>query len=80
VYRRAGGPWEPIDGLPTGEGVTRAVFDATGPGTVYAAHNRGCYRSLDWGETWEQIDDAFGVEWTDRFGADTCRGLAVFDG
>jgi len=79
VYRRSGGPWAELDGLPTGEGVTRAVFDTTGPGTVYAAHNRGLYRSTDWGGSFERVDDRFGLEWTDRFGDATCRGLAVVE-
>jgi len=79
VYRRTGGPWEELESLPTGEGVTRAVFDATAPGTVYAAHNRGLFRSTDWGGTVERIDDRFGLEWRDRFGTATCRGLAVVD-
>lgn len=75
VYRRRdGGPWERVTGLPTGDGIIRAVL-APGrePGTVYAANNRGLYRSVDAGDSWEPID----VSWPERFREATVRGLAV---
>lgn len=77
VYRRDGsGPWKRVesDVLPTGDGVLRAVLATTGgPGTVYAANNRGLYRSGDAGESWTALD----VAWPERFHGETVRGLAV---
>ncbi len=78
VYRRteSEGEWERLDdrGLPTGEGVIRAVL-APGTGDVeyYAANNRGLFRTTDAGDTWTRLP----VEWPERFGSMTCRGLAV---
>lgn len=79
VYRREGGSWTELDGLPTGDGVTRPVFASTGPGTVIAASNQGVSRSTDWGTSWDRIDDDLGIGWTDTFGTDTCRGLSVVE-
>ncbi|WP_254765808.1 WD40/YVTN/BNR-like repeat-containing protein [Salinilacihabitans rarus] len=77
VYRRAGdGPWERLDGrgLPTGEGVVRAVLATTGePGTVYAATNRGLFRSRDFGDAWTRL----GVAWDEELERLTPRGLAA---
>jgi len=77
VYRRDGDePWTRIESetLPTGTGTLRAVLATTGePGVVYAATNHGLFRSTDAGETWRALD----VPWPDRFGDQTCRGLAV---
>jgi photosystem II stability/assembly factor-like uncharacterized protein len=77
IYRREGdGRWERLDGtgIPTGEGVTRAVL-ARGleAGVFYAAHNRGLYRTGDGGDSWDRLD----VEWPDGFESSTARGLAV---
>ncbi|MFB6160463.1 MAG: WD40/YVTN/BNR-like repeat-containing protein [Haloferacaceae archaeon] len=59
LYRRVGdGDWERASGLPTGEGVTRAVLAADGAGACYAASNAGVHRTADWGETWERVADA----------------------
>ena len=77
VYRREGDePWQRLDGrgLPTGEGVVRAVFATTGePGAVYAVTNRGLFRSSDFGDSWSRLD----VDWDDRLETVTPRGLAV---
>jgi hypothetical protein len=76
VYRREGtGPWHRIeDGLPTGEGVMRAVL-ATEPGAgdVYAVSNRGIHRSPDAGRSWHELD----IEWPAAFTEWTARGLAA---
>jgi photosystem II stability/assembly factor-like uncharacterized protein len=69
VYRRRGaGSWEPVEGLPTGSGVTRYVL-GVGSGGLYALSNAGLFRSAA-DETWERLpldvaDDA------------TVRGLAL---
>lgn len=78
VYRRRSseGHWERLDdnGLPTGDGVLRAVL-ARGEGAVefHAANNRGLFRSTDAGDSWERLP----ISWPDRFTSMTCRGLAV---
>lgn len=77
VYRKRGdGPWERLDdqGLPTGEGVLRTVF-ARGreAGEVYAANNRGLFRTDDAGDSWRRLE----VEWPQAFESQAVRGLAV---
>jgi photosystem II stability/assembly factor-like uncharacterized protein len=54
VYRSAGGgPWTRVsDGLPEPDGTNSWVLAAPAPGTVYAASNRGLYRSEDGGDSW----------------------------
>ncbi|WP_458188604.1 WD40/YVTN/BNR-like repeat-containing protein [Haladaptatus sp. NG-WS-4] len=76
VYRkRDGESWERLDGLPTGEGITRAVLTAgESAGELYAVNNRGIYRTEDAGETWSRLD----VEWPAGFEKQTARGVAVF--
>jgi photosystem II stability/assembly factor-like uncharacterized protein len=71
----ANGAWERLDdrGLPTGEGVLRAVLAAAGPGTFYAANDHGLFRSADAGDSWDRL----GVAWPERFRERTVRGLAV---
>jgi len=84
VYRRSAAgsddateaAWERLEdtGLPTGDGVVRALFDATGkPGVVYALNNRGLFASEDFGGRWESL----GLEWPERYEGQTPRGLAV---
>jgi len=75
LYRREGdGPWEHVDdGIPTGQGVIRAVLDTNDTGEFYAVNNRGIHRSTDAGLTW----DALGVEWSGALENQTPRGLAV---
>jgi len=76
-YRRSsGGPWERVtDGLPTGEGVLRAVLDSGEAGEFYAIHSEGLYRSTDSGVTWHGVD--LGSAWLDRFGDEPPRALVV---
>lgn len=81
-YRRSGGgqhddadsEWERLDGPISGVGVLRGVLATDGePGHAYAATNRGCYRSRDFGNSWNRLD----VEWPEELEAQTARGLAV---
>ncbi|WP_266075868.1 WD40/YVTN/BNR-like repeat-containing protein [Haladaptatus caseinilyticus] len=75
VYRkRDGEPWEQLDGIPTGDGVTRAVFAVDeSDNELYAVNNRGVFRTEDGGTTWEELV----VEWPTEFERQTARGLAV---
>ncbi|WP_323172143.1 hypothetical protein [Natrialba sp. PRR66] len=76
VYRRtAGASWEGLDdnGLPTGDGVVRAVFATTGDDTVYGVNNRGLFVTDDFGDRWERVD----IEWPDELEMQTPRGIAV---
>ncbi|SFF84073.1 hypothetical protein SAMN04488063_0486 [Halopelagius inordinatus] len=77
LYRRRGdGAWERLDGrgVPTGEGVLRAVLArGDSAGVFYALHNRGLYRTADGGDSWARL----GVSWSEAFERQTPRGLAV---
>ncbi len=76
VYRRRnGGDWARLDGLPTGDGVMRAVLTPVDEGAFIAANNHGVFRTADAGETWTAV----GLDWPDRFIDQTVRGLAVVD-
>ena len=78
LYRKAGGneAWERLDdrGIPTGEGIVRAVL-ARGldDGELFAANNHGIYHTGDGGDSWDRL----GIDWPDRFEEQTARGLAV---
>jgi len=72
-----GGAWERLEGPLSGEGVLRGVLATDGePGHAYAATNRGCYRSTDFGDSWDRID----VDWPADLEERTARGLAVVNG
>ncbi|WP_121741407.1 beta propeller repeat protein [Natronorubrum halophilum] len=79
VYRRTGGdPWERLDdrGLPMGDGVVRAVFDATDEaGVVYGLNNRGLFVTEDFGGRWEPVD----IDWDEGLETQAPRGLVVLD-
>ena len=78
LYRREGGAWERLDdhGIPTGEGVYRAVLaSGTEESTFWAANNHGLYHTTDGGDTWAEID----VAWPERVREQTCRGLTIVD-
>lgn len=79
VYRTSGGePWERLEdvGLPTGEGVVRAELAAgTEPGVVYAATNRGLFRTASFGDAWERVP----VGRPGVFETQAPRGLAVLE-
>jgi photosystem II stability/assembly factor-like uncharacterized protein len=54
VYRkRDETQWERVDGLPTGDGVTRYVLTVGNEG-FYALSNAGLFRSSD-GESWDRL-------------------------
>ncbi|MDR7415480.1 MAG: hypothetical protein QN200_03310 [Armatimonadota bacterium] len=76
VYRRAGGaPWRSVaQGLPDPKGTTVSTLlaDPRRPGVVYAANNRGVYRSEDFGAHWERLP----IPWEARYGAQRVEGLA----
>ncbi|QKY21257.1 hypothetical protein B4589_013070 [Halolamina sp. CBA1230] len=76
LYRREGDDWERLDdrGIPTGEGVYRAVLER-GAGVVWAANNHGLYRTDDGGDSWDELP----VSLPDRVGDQTCRGLTIVD-
>ncbi|PCR91196.1 WD40/YVTN/BNR-like repeat-containing protein [Natrinema ejinorense] len=77
VYRRTdGGPWDRLDGrgLPTGEGVVRAVFATSGePGVVFAVNNRGLFLTRDFGGSWTRIE----TEWPTALETQSPRGLVA---
>jgi photosystem II stability/assembly factor-like uncharacterized protein len=76
LYRKAGDePWERVsDGVPTGEGPLRAVLQrGAEAGELYAANDRGLYRSTDAGRSWAAVE----VDWPERFVGRTARDLAV---
>ncbi|EMA51051.1 WD40/YVTN/BNR-like repeat-containing protein [Halococcus salifodinae] len=85
VYRKRGDSptatgggvsWERLDdrGLPTGEGVVRAVLaPGAAAGEFYAVNNRGLFFTTDAGDSWTRL----GVEWPAAFESQTPRGLAV---
>ncbi len=80
LYRKTGsggdGRWERLDdrGVPTGEGVLRAVLTrGREAGEVFAANDRGLFRTADAGDSWTRLP----VDWPDRFAERTSRGLAV---
>ncbi|MFC4542893.1 WD40/YVTN/BNR-like repeat-containing protein [Halosolutus amylolyticus] len=78
VYRRHGADadWERLDGrgLPTGEGVVRAVFETTDEnGDVYGVTNRGLFVTRDFGDRWDRVP----IDWADDLETLTPRGLAM---
>lgn len=79
IYRRVGsGPWEPVRaGLPDPSGTTISNLraDLAEPGVVYAANNRGVYRSGDQGESWERLD----LEWPESYAEERVAGLALLE-
>jgi photosystem II stability/assembly factor-like uncharacterized protein len=83
VYRKrsggsagSSGSWERLDdrGLPTGDGVVRAVLaPGRAAGEFYAVNNHGLFVTTDAGDSWTRL----GVEWPAAFESQTPRGLAV---
>jgi photosystem II stability/assembly factor-like uncharacterized protein len=77
IYRKSGrDAWRPITaGLPEPAGTTVSTL-AIDPGdstVVYAANNRGIFRSDDMGETWRQLE----VTWPRGLLKQRVQGLAV---
>lgn len=77
VYARTGhGAWTPVrEGLPEPTGTTISVLAThrDQPHTIYAANNRGLFRSRDAGARWEAID----VPWPGPFREQHVQGLVV---
>ncbi|MBA3583147.1 MAG: hypothetical protein H0W36_01210 [Gemmatimonadetes bacterium] len=77
IYRRtAGEPWEAVrQGLPEPAGTTVSTLaaDPTERGVIYAANNRGAFRSSDMGVSWRSLD----IVWPARFWEQRAAGLAV---
>jgi hypothetical protein len=76
VYRKTGlKPWEQaMTGLPEAKGTTVSRFatHAGEPGVIYAANNRGLFRSDDAGRSWNALD----VPWPEPGLADGVEALA----
>lgn len=75
VYRRAGeDPWEPVEGLPQGDGALRPVL-ATGDtsGTIYAASYHGVFWTEHDGKRWEP----YSKSWKDEYKTQTPRSIAI---
>ena len=77
IYRRtAGEPWRVVSrGLPEAGGTTISslVADPHDPGVVYAANNRGVYRSADMGESWGRL----GIGWAAELEAERVAGVGL---
>ncbi|MEY7848781.1 hypothetical protein AB7C87_06200 [Natrarchaeobius sp. A-rgal3] len=76
VYRRRGNEsWERLDGrgLPIGDGVVRAVFDATDEGVVYGVNNLGLFVTENFGDQWQRL----AIDWNEELEAQTPRGLVA---
>jgi photosystem II stability/assembly factor-like uncharacterized protein len=80
LYRKAdqegeNAAWERVDdGIPTGEGVLRAVLaPGVAAGDLYAVNNHGVYRSHDGGRSW----DVLPIPWDPVYRGSTARGLRV---
>ena len=77
IYRRtAGQPWRAVShGLPEPAGTTISalVADPSEAGVVYAANNRGVFRSADMGASWERLD----LPWPERHHTQRVADVAV---
>ena len=75
LYRREDATWERVgDGIPTGEGVLRAVLAAGDAlGEFYAVTNHGVFRSTDGGVSWDLLE----LRWPAAYREQAPRGLAA---
>lgn len=76
LYRKRGQRWEQAhEGLPEPRGTTIATLTThqTEPDAVYAATNRGIFRSGDAGATWKQVE----IRWPEEFLSESVQGFAV---
>ncbi len=77
IYRRmANEPWRVVSrGLPEARGTTISslVADPHDRGVVYAANNRGVYRSDDMGESWERLE----IAWSSEYESERVTGVAL---
>jgi hypothetical protein len=67
-----------MSGLPEAKGTTVSQFAtrANEPGVIYAANNRGLFRSDDAGSSWKVLD----LPWTEPGLADGVEALACLPG
>ena len=76
IYRRTGlNPWgQAMSGLPEAQGMTvsRLATYSGEPGVIYAANNRGLFRSDDAGRSWKALD----LPWPEPGLADGVEALA----
>jgi hypothetical protein len=75
LYRKGGDdPWMRVGGgIPTGEGVLRAVVTAgMGAGELHALNDHGLYRSEDGGVSWTNM-----AEWPKAYRGEAPRALVV---
>ncbi len=74
--KKGSGAWTAVrDGFPEPKGTTIS-FLATQPSEphgVYAANNRGIFRSRDAGMSWDRLE----VPWSERFAQQSVQGLAL---
>jgi len=79
LYRRQGpGPWGLLrEGLPDARRTTITVLAThpQAPGVVYAANNRGVFRSRDGGARWTALE----LPWPARFQDHAVQGLVAVD-
>jgi hypothetical protein len=79
LYAKSGnGAWSRVrDGLPEPKGTTISVLATSTrePHAIYAANNRGVFRSGDAGLTWQRLD----VSWPERLLRQSVRGLGLAD-
>jgi hypothetical protein len=80
VYRKTGlNRWEQsMSDLPEAKGmsVSRFATHAGEPGIIYAANNRGLFRSDDAGRSWKVLD----LPWPERGLTDGVEALACLPG
>ena len=78
VYQKTGQkPWkQAMNGLSEAKGTTVSRFatHASEPGVIYAANNRGLFRSGDAGRSWKALD----LPWPEPGLADGVKALACF--
>ena len=77
LYRRSGNsPWQLLqDGLPQQQGTLASVIavNEAEAGAFYAANNRGVFRSIDAGRSWEQLP----IAWPESLSASRPQALSV---
>jgi hypothetical protein len=77
--RSSGSQWQQVrDGLPEPRGMLTSVLASheTEPGVFYAANNKGVFRSVDAGTTWE----ALRILWPEGMHLGRARALVAVPG
>ncbi|MBA2285685.1 MAG: hypothetical protein H0W02_09390 [Ktedonobacteraceae bacterium] len=76
IRRTQGKSWQVVSkGLPASRGTLISILtsDPQEPGSFYTVNNKGLFRSLDAGETWEKLP----CTWPDKYLTQHARGLIV---